>query len=85
MADFITLRVVTTGDDLEERFNVQQPLQVVFNRALQAVGGGVNRDQFTLEYNDQPLEVDKRIADYMNQLGWHDGAVLELVPRPEVI
>jgi|GEM_PF-2892334 len=82
---FINLKVVTTGQDLEERYNVQEPLQVVFNRSLQAVGGGANRDQFTLEYQDQPLDLSKRISDYVQQFGWKDGTVLELVPRPEVI
>jgi hypothetical protein len=85
MAEFIVLKVVTTGEDVEERFNVREPLKVVFNRALQAVGGGANRDQFTLEFQDQPLDLDKRIEDYLQQFGWTDGTILELVPRPEVI
>ena len=42
--NFITILVTTTGEDHEERFNVHEPLQVVFNRALQAVGGGANRE-----------------------------------------
>jgi hypothetical protein len=82
---FITLKVVTTGEDFEDRFNVHQPLQAVFNRALQAVGGGANRDQFTLEYQDQPLDLARHISDYVDEFGWADGTVLELVPRPEVI
>jgi hypothetical protein len=85
MERFIILKVVTTGDDLEERFNTHQPLEVVFNRALQAVGGGSNRDQFTLEYQDQLLDLDRGIVEYVDQFGWDDGTVLELVPRPEVI
>jgi hypothetical protein len=84
-AKFIILKVVTTGEDLEERFNAQEPLNVVFNRALQAVGGGANREQFTLEYQDQSLDLGNRIADYIERFGWADGTVLELVPRPEVI
>ena len=85
MAAFIVLKVVTTGEDLEERFNVQEPIQVVFNRALRAVGGGANRDLFTLEYQDQPLDLSRRIGDYVAQYGWQDPTELELVPRPEVI
>lgn len=85
MDQFITLKVVTTGEDLEERFNVNQPLQVVFNRALQAVGGGGNRDQFTLEYQDQPLDLNRKIEEYVAQFGWTDSTVLSLVPRPEVV
>jgi hypothetical protein len=85
MADFIVLKVITTGEDLEERFNAREPLMVVFNRALQAVGGGANRDQFTLDYNDQALDLSKKVAEYVEQFGWEDGTVLELVPRPEVI
>ncbi len=85
MNDFITLKVVTTGEDLEERFNVHQPLQVVFNRAFQAVGGGSNRDQFTLEYQDHPLDLNRKIEEYIAQFGWGVGTVLSLVPRPEVV
>lgn len=81
----ITLTVVTTGEDITESFNVNQPLKVVFNRALHAVGGGANRDQFTLEFNDQPLDLERKIKDYVVELGWSDGTVLELVPRPEVV
>lgn len=81
----ITLTVVTTGEDLTERFNVSEPLKVVFNRALQAVGGGANRDQFTLEFNDHPLDLERRIEAFISELGWKDGTVLELVPRPEVV
>lgn len=85
-AKFIALKVITTGGDLEERFNVQEPLLVVFNRALQEVGGGANRDQFTLEYQDQPLDLSRRIGQYAEQFGWkEEGTILELVPRPEVI
>lgn len=85
MEKFIVLTVVTTGEDLNERFNVNEPLKVVFNRALQAVGGGANRDQFTLEFNDQPLDLERRIHDFVAELGWKDGTVLELLPRPEVV
>jgi hypothetical protein len=85
MEEFIMLKVVTTGEDIEDRFNLHEPLKVVFNRALQAVGGGSNRDQFTLEFRDQPLELDKPIADDVRKFGWTNGTVLELVPRPEVI
>ena len=82
---FITLTVVTTGEDLQGRFNLREPLEVVFNRALQGVGGGANRDQFTLEYKDQPLDLARRIGDYVAQFNWTEGTVLELVPRPEVV
>jgi hypothetical protein len=85
MDKFVTLTVVTTGEDITERFNVREPLKVVFNRALQAVGGGANRDQFTLEFNDQPLDLERRIEEFVTELGWADGTVLELVPRPEVV
>jgi hypothetical protein len=85
VAEFVVLKVITTGEDLEDRFNTKEALKVVFNRALQAVGGGANRDQFTLEYQDQPLDLDRKIEEYTEQFRWEDGTVLELVPRPEVI
>jgi len=82
--NLIIVAVTTTGEDLEERFNVHEPMQVVFNRALQAVGGA-NRDLFTLEFDNQPLDLNRRIGDYAAQFGWGDRVELELVPRPEVI
>lgn len=85
MDKFIRLAVVTTGQDIEDRFNVRQRLRVVFNRALEAVGGGAHHVHFTLEYDDQVLDLERRIEDYVEQFGWEDGTVLELVPRPEVI
>lgn len=85
MADFIEITVVTTGDDLGERFNVNQPLRVVFNRALQSVGGGSHRSEFTLEFQNVELSLDQKIADASTQHGWGDEVELELVPRPEVI
>lgn len=83
--NFIIITVTTTGEDLEGRFNIHQPMEVVFNRALRAMGGGANRDLFTLEFNNQPLDLSRRIADYSAQFGWGERVELELVPRPEVI
>jgi hypothetical protein len=85
MGDFIQVTVVTTGEDLNDRFNVQQPLQVMFNRALQSVGGGSHREQFTLEYNGIELDLNATIGDAAAQHGWGNAVELELVPRPEVI
>jgi hypothetical protein len=82
---FIQLIVVTTGEDIDERFNVNQPLQVVKARALQGLPPGSNPNDFVLEFEDQPLDDNKKIKDYIEQFGWHDGTILELVPRPVVI
>lgn len=84
-AQFITIRVATTSGDLEDKFNFNQPLRVVFNRALTEVGGGVDRGAFTLEYEDDSLDLDRSIGDYVAELGWADGTVLELIPAPVVI
>jgi hypothetical protein len=85
MSDSIRISVVTSGEDLDDRFNTQQPLQVVFNRALQGVGGGSVRGQFILEHNGTSLDLERRIGQHVAERGWVDGVVLELVPRPEVI
>lgn len=85
VSTFIVLKVITPGEDIQERFNLHQPVRVVFNRALQAVGGAGHADQFTLEYRDQVLELDRTIGEYAHEFGWCDGTELELVPRPEVI
>lgn len=83
--NFIRLIVVTTGEDIDERFNVHEPVRVVKERALHGLPPGANRDLFVLEYENQLLDEAKKIEDYLTQFGWQDGTVLELVPRPEVI
>lgn len=85
MADFVAITVVTTGEDLSDSFNTNQPLRVVFNRALTSVGGGSHKGQFSLEYEGSELNLDQKIADAAAQYGWGDEVELELVPRPEVI
>lgn len=83
--NFIRLTVITTGEDLEDTFNIHQPLHVVKEHALKGLPPGTSRDLFVLEYQDQPLDESRKIEDYIAQFGWQDGATLELVPRPEVI
>ena len=83
---FIQIEVVTTADDLDERFNTHEPLRVVFERSLTLVGGHGNPDQFTLEYENEPLtDLDRTIGDYASQLGWGEQVELELVPKPVVV
>ena len=82
----IHLIVVTTADDVDDEFNVNQPLQVLFNKALHEVGGEPNRDQFALEYNDIVLsDLTRKIGDAAQEYGWVDGTTLELVPKPVVV
>ena len=86
MQDNIRLIVVTTADDVDEEFNRNQPLQVLFTKALHEVGGEGNRDQFALEYNDVELsDLSRKIGDVAEELGWVDGTQLELVPKPVVV
>lgn len=84
-ANSITVTVATTAGDFEAEFNLNQPLKVVFNRALTEVGGGVDRGAFALEYEDAQLDLSRQISDYVAEFGWVDGTVLELVPAPVVI
>jgi hypothetical protein len=84
--NFIRVIVVTTADDLDERFNRHQPLRVVFQRALTLVGGHSQPDQFVLEYNDEPLsELDRTLGELADARGWGDKVQLELVPNPVVV
>lgn len=85
MADFIRITVITTGEDLDDSFNVNQPMTVVFNRALESVGGGSHRNQFSLMFEGTELRLDQKIADAVAQYGWGETVELELVPKPEVI
>jgi hypothetical protein len=83
---FIHIMVVTTADDLDDRFNREQPLRVIFERALTLVGGHNQPDQFVLEYNDQPLtDLDRTLEELAAALGWGDEVELELVPNPVVV
>lgn len=82
----IRIVVVTTAGDVDDEFNLNQPLRVVFNRALHEVGGEGNRDQFALEYNDVDLsDLSRKISDLAEEFGWADGVVLDLVPKPVVV
>ena len=83
---FIQIEVITTADDLDERFNTNEPLRVVFEKSLTLVGGHGNPDQFTLEYNNEPLaDLDRKIGAYATELGWGEHVELELVPKPVVV
>jgi hypothetical protein len=83
---FIQVVVVTTADDLDERFNRHQPIRAVFERTLGLVGGHANSDQFTLEYGDQQLsDLDRSLGEYAAELGWGERVELELVPKPVVV
>jgi hypothetical protein len=83
---FIEIVVVTTADDLDERFNTHEPLRVVFEKSLTLVGGHGNPDQFTLEYDNEPLaDLNRTIGDYAAELGWDERVELELVPKPVVV
>ena len=83
---FIKIVVITTADDLDRRFQLEELLRNVFDRALKLVGGHSEADQFTLEYHDQPLEqLDRKIGEIAAELGWGDRVELELVPKPVVV
>ena len=84
--NFIRVIVVTTADDLDQRFNRHEPLRVVFQRALTLVGGQSQPDQFVLEYQDESLsELDRTLGELADALGWGDKVELELVPNPVVV
>lgn len=82
----IEIVVVTTADDLDHKFDLDEPLRTVFNRALKLVGGHAQPDQFALDYADQPLtQLDRKLRDLAQELGWGRRVVLELVPKPVVV
>jgi hypothetical protein len=81
----IEIMVATTADDLDETFKRKQPLSKVFEKTLKLVGGQDQPDQFALEYNHEPLDLDREIGDLADELGWGDRVELELVPKPVVV
>lgn len=82
----IRVKVVTTAEDLNEKFERSEPLRTVFTKALALVGGEGSPDQFTLEYKDQPLTaLDRTLGDLAEEFGWGKKVELELVPSPVVV
>lgn len=82
----ITITVITTADDLEDDFNVHQPLRVVFKKALKLVGGEGQEEQFSLSYNNVELtDIDRPISEVAAEHGWGEAVELELVPKPVVV
>lgn len=82
----IHVKVVTTADDLNEKFDRDEPLRTVFDQALALVGGQGHPDQFALVYGDEPLTaLDRTLGDLADELGWGKKVELELVPSPVVV
>jgi hypothetical protein len=81
----IRIMVVTTADDLDDEFNLHQPLRVVFERALTLVGGHSTPDQFRLEYDGHILALERKIGELADELAWTSPVELELVPSPTVV
>jgi hypothetical protein len=81
----IEIMVATTADDLDENFKRKQLLRKVFEKALKLVGGQDQPDQFVLEYDHEPLNLEREIGDLADELGWGDRVELELVPKPVVV
>lgn len=83
--NLIRLTIITTGEDVEVDFNVNEPVRAVKLRALAGLAPGSKAEEFRLEYNNQPLDDDQKLSFYVEQFGLVDGSVLELVPAPVVI
>jgi hypothetical protein len=82
----IEIVVTTTAQDLDESFNLEERLLVVFQKALVLVGGQGQPDQFQLEYQDKPLtDLNLPLEQLKAQFGWGEKAELELVPKPVVV
>lgn len=82
----LQITVITTAGDVKDNYPTEQPLQAVFDAALVKVGGESTPEQFTLEYENEPLsDLTRTIASYAAELGWDKKVELELVPAPEVV
>jgi hypothetical protein len=78
--------VITTAGDLDRTFPDHDHLKVVFDAALELVGGEGDADQYVLEYENEPLEdLHRTIGEWAKQLGWGERVQLELVPKPVVV
>ena len=82
----IEFEVITTAGDLDRAFPDHDRLKVVFDAALELVGGEGDADQYVLEYENEPIEdLNRTIREWAKQLGWGERVQLELVPKPVVV
>jgi hypothetical protein len=82
----IEFEVITTAGDLDRAFPDHDRLKVVFDAALELVGGEGDAEQYVLEYANEPLDdLHRTIGEWAKQLGWGERVQLELVPKPVVV
>ena len=84
-ANLIRLKIITTGEDVEANFNVNEPVKAVKMRALAGLAPGSKADDFRLEHSNEPLDENQKLNFYVEKFGLADGSILELVPSPVVI
>lgn len=81
-----SVEVITTADDVDARFNAEDPLRTVWDLALALVGGEGQPDQFRIEYRHTVLtDLDRKLGSYAEEFGWSERVELELVPKPVVV
>jgi hypothetical protein len=81
-----SIEVVTTADDVDARFNSEDPLRTVWDLALALVGGEGQPDQFRIQYRHTILgNLDRTLGSYAEEFDWGERVELELVPKPVVV
>jgi hypothetical protein len=80
------ITVITTADDLDEKFPHHDRLRIVFDRALALVGGPGEADQFELHYGEHALnDLEHTLGELGREYDWRHHVELELVPKPVVV
>lgn len=73
--------VTTTKSDIDEEFNVEQPIRAVKTAALTDQFNPSEKDEYTLAYQEEELEDGKKVEFYAEKFGWEDGVCLDLKKR----
>lgn len=73
--------VTTTKSDIDEEFNVEQPIRAVKMAALKNQFDPSEQDEYTLVFGGEDLEDDKKIESYAHEFDWEDKVDLDLEKR----
>lgn len=81
----IRICVNTTKSDIEQEFNVEQPIHTVKQAAIVGQFDPSQKDKYHLKYQNEVLDESKKIEAYVGQFGWEDGVCLDLETLPAPI
>lgn len=81
----IRICVNTTKSDIEQEFNVEQPILTVKQAAIVGQFDPSQKDKYHLKYENEVLDEGRKIEFYAEKFGWKDGVCLDLETLPAPI